>query len=131
MKKLCVYTIDTNKMIKFGEDGWNAHQDQAKTFYNIIEKDNKDYTVNVIDNKIITELFSFTNITEDNRQLDKKDNGILLSIKHIKNDDYALTYYFHPANKKAMHYTISCYSVGDSDYIKAKQIIDYINSKAA
>lgn len=48
MTRIKIYTIDSKKMIKKGLSGWNAKQEQAKTYFSSIEKDNKEYIVKII-----------------------------------------------------------------------------------
>ena len=49
MEGIKIYTIDSKKMIKKGLVEWDMNQEQAKTYFSSIEKDNKKYKVKIID----------------------------------------------------------------------------------
>lgn len=116
-------------MIKKGMPGWNLHQEQARTYYSSIEKDEKDYSVEIIDKSLIQEMFLFTAIKAELRNLDVNDDRVLLSIKYIEDNNYCLTIYYHPMDSRVRHETISCYAINESDYSTASNIVDWINSK--
>lgn len=129
MDGIKIYTINYKKMIKIGMPGWNPHQEQARTYYSSIEKDDKNYSVEISDKKLIKEMFLLTKIKEELRNLDVSDDRVLLSIKYIEDDNYCLTIYYHPADSRARHKTISCYARNESDYKIAKNIVDWVNKK--
>ena len=62
MTGIKIYTIDSKKMIKKGCPGWNADQEQAKTYFFSVEKDNKEYIVKIIDKNLIKEIFALTSV---------------------------------------------------------------------
>lgn len=126
-----IYTIDSKKMIKKGLPGWNLHQEQAKTYYPSIEKDNKEYKVKISDEKLIEELFTYTSISKEKRILDTNDFGILISIRYIQDNNYCMTIYYHPQDANVEHYNISNYTKCESDYILADKIVKWINEKVA
>lgn len=131
MTGIKIYTIDKMKMIKKGLPGWNADQEQAKTYFSFIEKDNKKYKVKITDENLIKEIFAFTSISEEKRVLDINDFGILVSIRYIEEDNYCMTIYYHPKDGRVEHYNISCYSKNESDYILADKIVKWINEKVS
>lgn len=129
MDGIKIYTINYKKMIKKGMPGWNLHQEQARTYYPSIEKDDKDYSVEATDKNLIKEMFLLTNTKGELRNLDANDDRVLLSIKHIEDNNYCLTIYYHPVDSRVKHETISCYDRNESDYLTARNIVDWINSK--
>lgn len=130
MTGIKIYTIDSKKMIKKGLPGWNAEQEQAKTYFSSIEKDNKKYKVKITDENLIKEIFAFTSISEEKRVLDINDFGILVSIRYIEEDNYCMTIYYHPQDGHVEHHDVSCYLKNESDYILADKIVKWINEKA-
>lgn len=118
-------------MIKKGLPGWNAEQEQAKTYFSSIEKDNKKYKVKITDENLIKEIFAFTSISEEKRVLDINDFGILVSIRYIEEDNYYMIIYYHPKDGHVEHHNISCYSKNESDYILSDKIVKWINEKAS
>lgn len=130
MEGIKIYVIDSKKMIKRGLSGWKQGQEQAKTYCSSVEKDDKKYKVKIIDEKLIEELFEFTSISKEKRSLDTNDFGILISIRHIKDDDYTMTIYYHPKDCHVEHYNISNYMKHELDYVLAAKIVKWINEKA-
>ena len=57
MNGIKIYTIDSKKRSKTGQPGWNPHQEQAKTYYSSIMKDNKCYKVQISDDKYCMTLY--------------------------------------------------------------------------
>lgn len=131
MKGIKIYTIDSKKMIKKGLLGWNAEQEQAKTYFSLIEKDNKCYKIRIFDEKVIEELFTYTSIPKEKRILDTNDFGILISVRYIGEDNYCMTIYYHPKDRHVEHYNISNYEKYESDYALADKIVKWINEKAS
>lgn len=131
MAGIKIYTIDSKKMIKKGLPGWKAEQEQAKTYFSSIEKDNKKYKVKITDENLIKEIFAFTSILEEKRVLDINDFGILVSIRYIEEDNYCMTIYYHPQDGHVEHYNISNYMKCESDYRLADKIVKMINEKAS
>lgn len=131
MTGIKIYTIDSKKMIKKGCPGWNADQEQAKTYFFSVEKDNKEYIVKIIDKNLIKEIFALTSVSEKKRILDINDFGILISIRYIRGDNYCVTIYYHPQNGHAEHYNISNYAKCESDYRLADKIVKWINEKVS
>lgn len=131
MAGIKIYTIDSKKMIKKGLPGWNADQEQAKTYLSSIEKDNKKYKVKIIDENLIEKVFALTAVLEDKRILDINDFGILISIRYIGEDNYFMTIYYHPQDGHVEHYNISNYMKCESDYRLADKIVKMINEKAS
>lgn len=131
MEGIKIYTIDSKKMIKKGCPCWNADQDQAKTYFSSIEKDNKNYKVKITDENLIKEIFAFTSISEEKRILDINDFGILVSIRHIEEDNYCMTIYYHPQDGHVEHYSISNYAKCESDYKLANKIVKWIKEKVS
>ena len=129
MKGIKIYTIDSKKMIIKGLPGWKPDQEQAKTYYHSIEKDDKQYKVKISDEKLIEELFAFTSIDEKKRKLDAKDSRIIISIRYIEDENYCMTIYYHPEDAYVEHYSISNYSKDESDYDLANKIVNWINDK--
>ena len=131
MEGIKIYTIDSKKMIKKNLPGWNPHQEQAKTYYYSIVKDNKFYNVQISDDNLINELFGFTSISEEERVLNIDDYGILISIRYISDDKYCMTLYYHPKNAHVRHFNISNYVADESDYMLADNIVQWINQKVS
>lgn len=131
MERIKIYTIDSKKMIKKGLPGWNPHQEQAKTYYPFIEKNDKCYKVQISDDNLINELFGFTSISEKERVLNNDDYGILISIRYIVDDKYGMTLYYHPKNTHVRHFNISNYVADESDYMLADKIVQWINQKVS
>lgn len=131
MKGIKIYTIDSKKMIKMGLPGWKEDQEQAKTYFSSVEKDDKKYKVKIINEKLIEELFEFISIPKKKRILDKDDYGILVAIRYIQDNDYAMTIYYHPKGCYVEHYDISNYAKYESDYLFAAKIVKWINEKAS
>ncbi len=129
MQGIKIYTIDSRKMIKRGSPAWKANQEQAKTYFPLIEKDNKQYKVKIVNEKLIEELFTHILIPKEKRILDVNDFGILFSISYIKEDKYFMTMYYHPQNGHVEHYNISNYAKDESDYVLADNIVKWINEK--
>lgn len=130
MKGINIYIIDSKKMIKRGLPGYKQGQEQAKTYFPSVEKDDKKYKVKIIDEKLIKELFEFISVPKEKRILDTDDCGILISIRYIKDDNYAMTIYYHPKDCYVEHYDISDYAKHESDYVLAAKIVKWINEKA-
>lgn len=129
MEGIKIYTIDSKKMIKKSSLGWNAEQEQAKTYFSSVEKDNKKYKVKIINKKLIDELFEFTSIPKEKRVLDTDDYGILISVRCIEGSNFCMTLYYHPKDGHVEHYNISNYIKSESDYILADKIVKWINEK--
>lgn len=131
MAEIKIYTIDSKKMIKKGLPGWNADQEQAKTYFSSIKKDNIEYKVKIIDKNLIEKVFALTHISEEKRILDINDFGMLISIRYIGEDNYCMTIYYHPQDGHVEHYNISNYVKHESDYMLADKIVKWINKKAS
>ena len=131
MEGIKIYTIDSKKMIKKGLVEWDMNQEQAKTYFSSIEKDNKKYKVKIIDENLIKEVFALTSISEEKRILDINDFGMLISIRYIGENNYCMTIYYHPQDGHVEHYNISNYVKCESDYRLADKIVRIINEKVS
>ena len=131
MEGIKIYTIDSKKMIKKGLVEWDMNQEQAKTYFSSIEKDNKKYKVKIIDENLIKEVFALTSISEEKRILDINDFGMLISIRYIGDNNYCMTIYYHPQDGHVEHYNISNYVKCESDYRLADKIVRIINEKVS
>lgn len=131
MTGIKIYTINSKKMIKKGLPGWNADQEQAKTYFASVKKDDRKYKVKITDENMIEEIFALTSISEEKRNLDINDFGMLISIRYIGEDNYCMTIYYHPQDGHVEHYNVSNYVKCESDYGLADKIVKWINENVS
>ena len=118
-----IYKIDSSRLIKIREEGYQKGQEQAKIFFDDIPE-NESFSVEVVNKNIKKWLIEKLNINAD------VDNDILLSIDNTDSQHIAITvYYISSKSRICQHYTVSYKNTDkNSCYETANEIIEFLKN---
>lgn len=122
---ISIYKIDSSKLIKIGEEGYQSGQEQAKIYFDTIPQ-TEEFTIEIFNEKMQREIAEMMSVDVNIHR------GILLSVDNRDIEHVGMTAFYISSKSDSVQHFVVSYANTDKEsyYDLANKILNYIDDAA-